>query len=215
MGENDGRESNQPQHKVYLDVFEIQLTEVTRSQFARFLSDTGFTMPGIQDSGQEESGKLPVVGVTWRDADAYCRWLGMRLPTEAEWEKAARGEDGRRYPWGNEWEINKANTAESGIGNVLPVGSFPESASPYGLLDMCGNASEWVADYYDAAYYTYAPERNPTGPVLILDHVLRGGSFDSFHEKATTYFRDSSHSVRANTRVGFRCARSLSQTELP
>jgi len=191
------------------------LTEVTRSQFIRFLSETGSVPPGFQEFGQEKGANLPVVGVTWREADAYCRWIGMRLPTEAEWEKAARGEDGRRYPWGDEWELNKANTAESGVGDVLPVGSFPESASPYGLLDMCGNALEWVADYYDAAYYTYSPERNPTGPMLILDHVLRGGSFDSSHEKATTYFRDSSHSVRANARVGFRCAHSINQRATP
>jgi len=208
MGADDGRESNQPRHRVYLDAYEIHETEVTHADFERFIAATGYQADGWK-AGSAGSSRLPVVGVLWKDADSYCRWLGLRLPSEAEWEKAARGEDARRYPWGVEWDPKKANTAESSVGEVTDVGSYPDGASPYGLLDMCGNAAEWVADTYDLDYYKISPERNPTGPDLVMDHVLRGGSFDSPSENATTYFRDSSHSARPNLRVGFRCAVSV------
>lgn len=207
MGENDGRFSNQPRHRVYLDEYEIQRTEVTRRAFAIFITETGYEAQGWDATNIERTGELPVTGVLWKDADAYCSWAELRLPTEAEWEKAARGEDGRRYPWGNEWDASKANTLESRIGNVVPVGSHPEGASPYGLLNMCGNAAEWVADYFNFADYSASPDHNPTGANEVWDHGLRGGSFATSAEQATSYFRDSSHSAKPNLRVGFRCAR--------
>lgn len=207
MGEDNQRRSNQPQRKVYLDAFEIHITEVTREEYASFISETGYQAAGWTPDLLEEGVDLPVTGVLWEDAQAYCHWIRMRLPTEAEWEKAARGSDGRYYPWGNEWDRSKANTETSGIGNILPVGSYPDGASPYGVLDMSGNAAEWVSDYYEAGYYRIAPDHNPQGPTQILDHGLRGGSYDSPTNHATTFFRDSSHSARPNLRVGFRCAR--------
>ena len=205
-GENDGRRSNEPQRSIYLDAFCIQRTEVTAGDFAVFLDDDGQLSPAGARDPSTLAESLPAVGVLWREADAYCRWAGLRLPTEAEWEKAARGVDGRRYPWGDEWNPRYANTAEGGYGGVLPVGSLPSGASPYGALDMAGNAVEWVADHFTFDYYPAAPERNPPGPSIVLDHGLRGGSYASSAGETTTYFRDSSHSVQPNPRVGFRCA---------
>ena len=202
MGEDDGRISNQPQHPVYLDAYCIQQTEVTRQAFEKYLAETDVESIATVDG----EAQLPVVGLLWEEAQAYCDWLGMRLPSEAEWEKAARGEDGRRYPWGDAWERDKANTVEGGAGRVLPVGSFPGGASPYEVLDMSGNAAEWVADHFDFTYYQVSPDHNPTGPTQVLDHGLRGGSYASDAGQATTYFRDSSHSALPNFRVGFRCA---------
>jgi formylglycine-generating enzyme required for sulfatase activity len=204
MGENDGRSSNQPQHKVYVDAFCIQRTEVTIRDYLAFLQSLG------RDAAVDATAPdLPARGVLWHEADAYCQWASLRLPTEAEWEKAARGDDGLRYPWGLEWQIGFANTIEHGQVDVLPVGGLLEGASPYGALNMSGNVAEWVADYYAADYYAGSPQVNPRGPEQVLDHVLRGGSYASTAHEATTYFRDSSHSARPNPRAGFRCAVSV------
>lgn len=209
MGADEGRRSHRPQRRVYLDTYAIDCTELTNAAFADFASQTGYEAIGWGGQLVEERGSEPVTGVLWRDADAYCRWRGQRLPTEAEWERAARGRDGRRYPWGDGWDSDLANTTESENRRVLPVGSYREGASPEGVLDMAGNAAEWVVDTFDFDYYSYAPEHNPPGPDLAMDHVLRGGSWASPREHAQTFFRDSSHSARPNRRVGFRCAMSL------
>lgn len=208
MGSNSGRASNRPQRQVYLDAYYIQTTEVTRSQYLEFLASTGYQAAGWLERSAAD-GNLPATGVLWKDAAAYCEWVHLRLPTEAEWEKAARGDDGRTFPWGTEWTVANTNGLDSGLGAVQPVGSLPQGASPYGLLDMSGNAAEWVADTYDASYYTYAPDENPQGPDTVLDHVLRGGSYASPQEQLSTFFRNSSHSVLPNPRVGFRCAVSV------
>ncbi len=209
MGADSGPSSSQPERTVFLDAFEIDRMEVTNNDFGAFVAATGRQTAGWDPSLATSQPDNPVVGVLWREADAYCRWAGKRLPTEAQWERAARGVDGRAYPWGETWDPQKANTEESGRDRVAPAGSFPAGASPEGVLDMCGNAAEWVADYFDPEYYQAAPARNPTGPTLVLDHGLRGGSWASHSAEARTFMRDSSHSVRPNPRVGFRCARSL------
>ena len=206
MGSNGGRPSNRPAHRVYLNAFAIQRTETTNGEFKEYVTATGHTPLVWQDGSPPGALDEPVAGILWREAQAYCEWAGMRLPSEAEWEKAARGTDGRIFPWGNGWDPRLANTQESGEGSPVPVGDYPEGASPYGLLAMAGNLAEWVADYYDPTYYAASPEQNPDGPRIVLDHGLRGGSWDSPLEQATTYFRDSSHGATPNLRVGFRCA---------
>lgn len=206
MGQDDGPNSNRPQRQVYLDAFSIDRTEVTNAAFAKFVEETGYQPEGWTANAVPEHATAPAAGILWREADAYCRWAGLRLPTEAEWEKAARGTDGRLFPWGDEWDGNRANTSENGQGGPLPVGSFPAGASPYGALDMAGNVAEWVADYFDFNYYRHAPDHNPSGPDKIMDHGLRGGSWAASLKYAQTFMRDSSHSARPNPRVGFRCA---------
>jgi formylglycine-generating enzyme required for sulfatase activity len=207
MGQDDGPRSSRPQRPIFLDAYAIDRTEVTNAAFAAYVRATGQPPEGWSSAMAVVGPDLPVVAVLWRDADAYCRWAGKRLPTEAEWEKAARGTDGRPYPWGNTWELARANTAESEQGGPLPVGSFPAGASPYSALDMAGNVAEWVADTFEFDYYSRAPNRNPRGPGYVMDHVLRGGSWAAPAVQAQTFFRDSSHSARPNPRVGFRCAR--------
>jgi formylglycine-generating enzyme required for sulfatase activity len=212
MGRDDQRRSNQPQRRVYLDTYSIDHTEVTNAAYAHFLAETNYQpVRGWDMKLENDHPTEPVTGMLWHEAEAYCRWVGKRLPSEAEWEKAARGTDARTYPWGDTWDASWANTAEGAVGDVQPVASYPQGASPYGVLDMCGNVAEWVNDFFSFDYYASAPDYNPLGPQQVLDHGLRGGSYADPAEFATTYFRNSSHSVLPNPRVGFRCALTISE----
>jgi iron(II)-dependent oxidoreductase len=166
-----------PQRRIYLDGYWIYKYEVTVAQYRKFCQETGRRMPSEPKWGWQDNH--PVVNVTWYDAVAYCEWAGVQLPTEAQWEKAARGTDGRIWPWGNEWDANKCNNGITGPGKTTSVDSHPQGASPYGVMNMAGNVWEWCADWYDENYYVSAPERNPHGPVSGNRRVLRGGSWSS------------------------------------
>jgi formylglycine-generating enzyme required for sulfatase activity len=169
----------QPQHSVYLDAYWIDRTEVTNAQYRQCVEAGACEEPGCWENNYLNAPEQPVVCVSWYDARDYAAWVGGRLPTEAEWEKAARGTDGRIYPWGNNPpDCQKANYSGC-AGNPLPVGSHPDGASPYGALDMAGNVWEWVADRYYEHYYRFeSPFRNPQGPESGDDRVLRGGALD-------------------------------------
>lgn len=214
-----GREGNEaladerPLHPVWLETFAIDLHEVTTAQYAQFLSATDHTAPWQWESVElSQHGDRPVVGVSWDDADAYCRWKEKRLPTEAEWEKAARGTDGRRYPWGNQVPTkdiaNFALGARFSYNQVLkPVRSLDQGRSPFGLYHMAGNAYEWVQDWYLTNYYEVSPAKNPQGPERGQFKVLRGGSWSDLAKYLLAYSRFKLPPGTRNSYTGFRCAK--------
>ena len=199
-------DDEKPQHVVYLDAFWIMKTEVTNAQYAQCVAAGACAEPGNTRWQDHEYIDHPVVNVGWSQAQTYCVWAGGRLPTEAEWEKAARGADGRRYPWGDAVpDVQRANYGNPN-GGTTPVGSYPAGASPYGALDMAGNVWEWVADWYDAGYYARSPAVNPLGPDTGIGRVLRGGSWDYAAGGLRCSSRRYGPALRYSN-IGFRCAR--------
>ena len=229
MGSNDGENNEKPVHTVYLDKYYIGKYEVTVGQFREFVNAKGYKTDAEKSGGAyvctggswqpkadaswknpyfTQSDKSPVVCVSWNDAKAYCDWAGLRLPTEAEWEKAARGPstgsgDGRKYPWGNEWNSAKCNSGEN-YENTSPVGSFSSGVSPYGVYDMAGNVWEWCNDWYDGSYYGSSPSSNPTGPSSGAYRVRRGGSWNNNDYSCRAATRNYVNPVNRNYGTGFR-----------
>jgi len=234
MGTNIFRADDQdkPEHRVTLPAYRIAKYPVTNAQYARFLAETGHRPPSSWEKGEIPRGtKLqPVTLVSWYDADAYCRWANARLPSEAEWEKAARGNDGRRWPWGNDMDPARLNTYYS-VGHPTPVTRYPQGASPYGAMDMAGNVYEWVADDFtayagskaDADLFKVklpkvlsAEDRSKkTVDLVVYDNlkykVLRGGSWNSDPFSTTTYHRNYELPNKASDFIGFRCAAPLTE----
>ena len=207
-------EDERPTHQVWLSAFFMDVHEVTTAQFAAFLAATSRPAPWLWETvNLLQHSDRPVIGVDWHDADSYCRWKGKRLPTEAEWEKAARGTDGRLYPWGHHAPTkdlaNFALGARFSYSQVLmPAQSYEAGRSPYGLFNMAGNVWEWVADWYATNYYDGAPERNPQGPEKGQFKVLRGGSWSDLPKYLLTYGRFKLPPETLNSYIGFRCAKS-------
>jgi len=197
---------------VYLDACWIDQTEVTNEQYKTCVQAGGCGQPKYTDYYEDSNyGDHPVVNVSWYDAGDYCGWVGRRLPTEAEWEKAARGIDGQIYPWGEGIGCNQANYGGcTEFPGTSPVGYYGSAcASPYGAYDMAGNVWEWTADWYDGNFYGGSPVNNPTGPESGSHHVLRGGSW-SRNEWHTRSANRSNYLRPDNTYFyfGFRCALS-------
>lgn len=206
-----------PAHRVYLDAFYIDKYEVTNAQYQRFMEATGTPAPDFWTDPMMNEPDQPVVGVTWHQAKAYCEWVGKRLPTEAEWEKAARGTDERIYPWGNHFDWEYGNFSDDhledghldGFMGSAPVGHFPTDVSPYGVYDMGGNALEWVADWEDVGYYLISPKVNPKGPATGTHKILRGGAMDIGPEYSRTVYRNRLMPNLTNMAFGFRCAKNV------
>jgi eukaryotic-like serine/threonine-protein kinase len=220
MGSDTVKESQSyseelPQHTVYLDAFWIDRTEITNAQYASCVAEGHCTLPGNTISSRHSSyygdvqyADYPVVYVNWNQSQAYCAWAGRRLSSEAEWEKAARGTDGRLYPWGNAAPDQNRLNYNSNKGDTTAVGSYIFGASPYGALNMAGNVWEWVNDWYSSTYYQNSPARNPLGPDSGTDRGLRGGSWNNSDRYIRTAQRYSNIPAYWYYDVGFRCAAS-------
>jgi len=211
-----GRADEWPQRSVHVDTFAIDQVEVTNERYMTFVATTGHrSPPNPYGTGVLVSAKgieqLPVVQVTWYDAKAYCSWAKKRLPTEAEWEKAARGEGKRRYAWGDEFVVGYANIDgnEDGFRYLAPPGSFESGRSPYGIYDMTGNVGEWVADFYDENSYRGSPYRDPKGPDQGEQRVIRGGSWRETKRNVRSSKRFQAKPWRHDITVGFRCAKDI------
>lgn len=252
--DNEDYGDHKPAHIVYLDAFWIDRTEVTNSMFETFVNQSGYKTdaeeyghsrafnpdihrwsyfirgadwrhPQGPNSSLLNLSEHPVVNVSWKDAQSYCEWAGRRLPTEAEWEKAARGTDARIYPWGDQplagnllnfRDVNlnmdlADRSVNDGYQFTAPVGSYPSGASPYGVLDMSGNVAEWVKDWFSPTYYSESPKSNPTGPVSGKAYVTRGGSWGSIELLVRSYYRDwfSMELDHSTDTLGFRCSSLL------
>lgn len=211
----EGRSDERPQNKIYLDTYEIDAHEVSNKRYLNFIQKTDREEPpnpyGENSlSAVEGVSESPVVQVTWYDAVDYCRWAGKRLPTEAEWEKAARGTNGFLYPWGfNPPIVTLANFQKQWEGEktLWPVNSSNESDSPYGLVGMAGNAREWVQDWYSPDYYNSSPKKNPQGPKNGILKVIKGGSWHSFKSDLRAASRGKGGFALKTDGIGFRCAK--------
>jgi len=214
--DSDAGDNEAPQHTVTLDAFWIDWTEVTNDQYRQCVEAGVCEIPttcswGVSTYNDSSKKDHPVVCVQWHDAQAYCEWAGARLPTEAEWEKAARGVGGHRYPWGNiDPSCSMAQFSTCG-GQTVSVSSKPAGASPFDAQGMAGNVWEWVADRYDADYYDRSPANNPLGPEIGSRRVLRGGSWGSGEQDIRAANRHSYSLSFSSGVVGFRCALSDSE----
>jgi formylglycine-generating enzyme required for sulfatase activity len=226
MGSASGPADERPEHRVELAAYSIERTPVTNRQFAEFLNAIGSLTvnrrrlydPDDNDARIHRKGNVwvadpgaeqyPSVEPSWYGAQEYCRWAGRRLPTEAEWEKAARGADGRRYPWGNEAPNRMRAHFGGGWQEFVPAGSLPAGASPYGVLDMAGNGWEWVSSAYRP--YPYSPTDGRENADADVERVTRGGGQDSSATQITTTYRGQGLSREpggGHHNIGFRCAR--------
>jgi formylglycine-generating enzyme required for sulfatase activity len=202
MGSNEGNDNEYPQRRVYLDAYRIDKYPVSNNEYSG---------PKTQEYKPPFSkGRHPTVGISWFQAMKFCRSRGKRLPTEAEWEKAARGAKGNKYPWGNRWDPSRLVWAKNSGDQTHPVDRKTlNHTSPYGVVDMMGNVMEWVADWYQEDYYKKGPDKNPKGPKKGKMRVIRGGS----------WYTDDPWDLDAADRqrvvpdfwdddIGFRCAKN-------
>ena len=213
MGSSIGDPDELPVRKVYVDAFFMDKYQTSVGKYGSFLEATSHEAPADWDiMNKPMHQKRPVINVDWADADAYCKWAGKRLPTEAEWEKAARGTDGRIYPWGNQLPTDFHANMKKEVWNnhvvLTPVGMFEGGKSPYGLYDMAGNVWEWVSDWYGQDYYKTGSLRNPTGPPTGNYKVVRGGSWGSSPKDLRSADRESRLPPFGGLGTGFRCAKT-------
>lgn len=225
MGSETGDADERPVHPVYLDAFYIDMYEVTNAHY-RTCVQAGACLPPVKNGSSTRShyydnpefDNFPVMHISWEMAQSFCAWRGVGLPSEAQWEKAARGTDGRTYPWGEGIDCQRANYyRQQGTefvacaGDTTQVGSYESGQSPYGAYDLTGNVWEWVADWYGSSYYKESPASNPPGPVSGSARVVRGGSWQFSDFSVRTTRRYWFNPANALENVGFRCARGAGE----
>ncbi|MDT3776173.1 formylglycine-generating enzyme family protein [Nitrospira sp. MA-1] len=216
----DGGLDERPNHDVFVSTFYMDKYELTNGRYLQFVTETGHRTPqhptdpkrGLwkQNMMPESVTDLPVINVDWKDAEAYCHWAGKRLPTEAEWEKAAKGPNDWRFPWGDvEPTLDHLNFNQSwrGEATLTQVGIYEKGKSPYGIYDVAGNVWEWVADWYEADYYSKSPARNPPGPETGTYKVLRSSGWQGETPQVRIFTRIKSLPTDRNNSTGFRCAK--------
>lgn len=212
MGKEGEPDEDSPIHIVYLNAFWIDQTEVSNSMYETCVNAGGCTLPVLSENlyyGNWIYRDHPIVYVNWFQANEYCAWAGRRLPSEAEWEKAARGTEKQKYPWGNDAPNPRlANYAESLIGETVSVYRYPLGASPYGALNMVGNVREWLADWYSDTYYQETTLNNPIGPESGIERSMRSGAYDADANEIFVTSRYKHEPQSAGLSRGFRCAES-------
>jgi serine/threonine-protein kinase len=213
MGARFGKPHEKPERSVTLKGFWIDRTEITNAAYSVCVEAGSCQLSEVYPEHYNlnriiplGNGKLPVVDITWNQARTYCEWAGRRLPTEAEWEKAARGTDGRRYPWGERWATCSLANFKGCADQPVPAGNYPEGASPYGALEMAGNVWEWTADDYSGDTFAQSTEGNPAKPDTANYKVIRGGSFEDSRFRVTTTTRTWLKADSRGYDLGFRCA---------
>jgi formylglycine-generating enzyme required for sulfatase activity len=217
MGSDRGQDDEQPVHRVSVKPFYLDAHEVTVSHYREFLSSQKVDPPfKWNDASTGSHDGKPVIGVNWYDARDYCRWVGKRLPTEAEWEMAARGIEGRTYPWGNAHPTKAhANAGQSkwrGYDTLSNVGRYELGKTPEGVYDLAGNLWEWVADWYDPVYYQFSPRDNPSGPPAGPLRAMRGGAWNNDSKTIRSTNRAGYAPDARRNDLGFRCARDAKST---
>jgi sulfatase modifying factor 1 len=224
----DGGVDERPNHEVFVDNFYMDLYEVTNGRYLQFVTETGHRVPqhptdpskGIWKGNMmpESITDLPVINVDWHDGEAYCRWAGKRLPTEAEWEKAAKGTNDWRFPWGDvEPTVEHANFNQTwrGEATLVQVGIYEKGKSPYGIYDVAGNVWEWVADWYEADYYHKSPTHNPQGPETGKYKAVRSSGWQGETPQVRVFTRIKSLPTDRNNSTGFRCAQDTPTPATP
>ena len=229
MGSDNDLPNEAPVHEIHLDAYYIAKTEVTNAEYYPFWLESGGTDSehtpisygetfGTWPEVAKTKPNYPVIGVSWDSAVAYAAWHGMRLPTEAEWEKAARGTEAKRWPWGDTFTQRikdgsvHANVWRQAGSRLQPVGTYPTGASPYGAYDMAGNVWEWVADWYSETYYRRSPDRNPKGPAVGSRRVVKGGSWLNPEMFARCSTRIGQYPAIGTSFIGFRLAKDATPT---
>jgi len=201
-----------PAHEVILDDYYIDIHEVTNADYKKYLATTGSKkLPRYWDDSNFNQSDQPVVGVTWKQAQAFCRWGNKHLPTEAEWEKAARGKRPVKYPWGDEEPDKTRVNFNNHIGKTTAVGSYQTGKSDYGVFDLSGNVAEWVQDWHFPEYYLFSPKENPPGPEKGHYKIIRGGNWKNNAEDVNLTYRNATVPKARSKTVGFRCVAKAPQ----